>query len=86
MKLPQKIYLLQSDNSTILATIAGLGKIENETNSKNLLAMDMRNISLNEKIASGDQLSAQNSLKINIKFLDSLLDIDFYFLTIIFFL
>ena len=34
---------------------------------------------------SGDQLSAQNTLKINIKFLDSLLDIDFYSLTIIFF-
>ena len=35
---------------------------------------------------SSDQLSAQNSLKINIKFLDSLLDIEFYSLTIIFFL
>ena len=34
---------------------------------------------------SGDQLSVQNSLKINIKFLDSLLVIDFYSLTIIFF-
>ena len=34
----------------------------------------------------GDQLSVQNSLKINVKFLDSLLDIDFYRLTIIFFL
>ena len=35
-------------------------------------------------IVSGDQLSVQNSLKINIKFFDSLLDIDFYSLTIIF--
>ena len=33
---------------------------------------------------SGDQLLAQNSLKDNIKFLDSLLEIDFYSLTIIF--
>ena len=35
---------------------------------------------------SGDQLSAQNSLKTYIKFLDSLLEINFYSLTIIFFL
>ena len=33
---------------------------------------------------SGDQLSAQNSSKIKIKFLDSLLEIDFYSLTVIF--
>ena len=35
---------------------------------------------------SGDQLSTQNSLKINIKFLESLLEINFYSLTIIFLL
>ena len=39
----------------------------------------------NDRCESGDQLSAQNSLKDNIKFLDSLLEIDFYSLTIIFF-
>ena len=33
---------------------------------------------------SGDKLSAQNSLKDSIKFIDSLLDIDFYSLTIMF--
>ena len=38
-----------------------------------------------DTLMSGDQLSAQNSLKDNIKFLDSLLEIDFYSLTIIFF-
>ena len=39
---------------------------------------------INYRCGSGDQLSAQNSLKINIKFLDGILDIDFLSLTIIF--
>ena len=43
MKLPQKnkTYLFQSDNGTLLASIAGWGRIENRTNSKKLLTADI---------------------------------------------
>ena len=43
VNLPQKnkTYLFKSDNGTLLASIAGWGRIENRTNSKRLLTADM---------------------------------------------
>ena len=50
VKLPKKnkTYLFKSDNGTLLASVAGWGKIENGTSSKKLLTADMAIVGLDE--------------------------------------